>query len=399
MIKVIICGIGGRMGNTMYSLINSNPDFKLICGIDKMADLINLDVPVYPSFDKIEGRADVIIDFSKPEALDELLAYAVNTGTNLVIATTGHSAEQLESIRAASKKTGIFMASNMSLGINLLTGLAKDAAKFLGPDYEIEIIEQHHDKKVDSPSGTALSLAKAVQSVRDFPSPLVFGRHSSNQRRTKNEIGVHAVRGGTIIGKHDVMFIGTGEVITLKHEAEGKEVFAQGAVRAAKFMCGKPHGMYDMSSILGSLYAVTTVTSEKDVTLITLPCIGADSIIKLLSALSDKNVNLDMISQTPVTGCAFSLSFTLPDNDADKAFNCLKAMNLGYEAVRNTCKITSEGAGMAHTGGVAKDVFEQLAGIGAKVFAVTTSETKISCCIEGAKGDEAEKALKKRFNV
>lgn len=399
MINIIFCGIGGRIGHTMYTSLLRNSDFKLVCGIDKMANAAHFDIPVYNSFDGFTAKADVIIDFSKPEAVLEMLDYAVKTLTPVVIATTGHNEQQLGAIKSASEIIPVFMASNMSLGVNLLANLAKDAAKFLGNDYDVEIIEQHHNQKVDSPSGTALTLARAVSDVRDLDSEFVYGRHEANKKREKAEIGIHAVRGGAIVGKHDVMFIGSGEIITLSHEAMNKEVFVSGSLRAAAFIVDKPSGLYDMTYILGSLYAVTNVSVEKNITLITIPEISQNGFNELLTRLAVRSVNLDMISETLDAGDNVSVSFTLSDADAVTAYEELYRLNCTYFSKEGTAKITSEGAGMEHRSGVAKEVLKLVAESGARIYSVTTSETKISCAIDCAAAEVAEKKLKEFYKL
>ena len=276
MIKIAISGAGGRIGRTMYKSLIGSTEFEAVFGVDvNGAD--DLPYPVYKSFAASPLDADVVIDFSSPSALDDILAYAAEKKAKLVLATTGYTPEQEKRVEYAAGIVPVFRASNMSLGVNLLANLAKDAAKFLGEDYDIEIVETHHNHKLDSPSGTALTLANEINSVRDNSLAYTYGRHEAKHRRERNELGIHAVRGGTVVGKHEVMFLGTGEVITLKHESENKEVFVRGALRAAKFLMDKESGLYDMTSIIAQNYAVTSVTSETDVALVTLPRISFDT--------------------------------------------------------------------------------------------------------------------------
>lgn len=221
MIKLAISGAAGRIGRTIYKSLIGSEEFEPTFGVDVFA-ADDLPYPVYRSFADSPFDVDVVVDFSSPAALDDLLAYAFAKKAKLVIATTGFTPAQQRRIEAASKEIPVFQASNMSLGVNLLGSLAKDAAKFLGEDYDIEIVETHHNHKLDAPSGTALTLANEINSVRDGALVPTYGRHESKHRREKNEIGIHAVRGGTVVGKHEVMFLGTGEVITLAHESETK---------------------------------------------------------------------------------------------------------------------------------------------------------------------------------
>lgn len=397
MIKIAVSGAAGRIGKTIYTTLIGSDKFEIVFGVDARG-AGDLPYPVYRSFRDSLLDADVVVDFSVPEATGELLAYCKEHKCGAVIATTGHTPEQLEAIHAASEKIPVFMASNMSLGVNLLTALAKDAAKFLDDGYDIEIIETHHNHKLDSPSGTALTLAKAINDVRGDALNFVYGRHAAKQRRSPDEIGIHAVRGGTVVGKHEVLFLGSGEVIRLCHESENKEVFAVGALRAAEFILGKSKGFYDMTSILGSFHAVTSVSSESDVVLVTLPSVTFDDFLTLLGKLKRLHINLDMISQNYNADGTAAVSFTLGEADYRKAAHYISE-HTSANIVRDACKLTAEGAGMEHKSGVAADVLSLLGKKGAKVYAITTSETKISCCIDSASLATAEKALKSYYGI
>ena len=248
MIKILLVGACGKMGQNVAACVSEDKDTQIICGVDAFKK--ELSFPVLSDFNEINVKPDVIIDFSNVSALDGLLAYAVRVGVPCVLATTGYSPEQIEKIKEASKKIPVFFTANMSLGVNLICSLAKKAAAFLGSDFDIEVIEKHHNQKLDAPSGTALMLANAINDVFDDKYSYEYDRHSKRQKRSKTEIGIHAIRGGTIVGEHDVIFAGHDEVITLSHSAQSKEVFAAGAVKATKFIVGKPNGLYDMGDIL-----------------------------------------------------------------------------------------------------------------------------------------------------
>lgn len=248
MIRAILCGASGKMGGFVASAAENDNDLSIVAGVDKVNN--GEKFPVFSSFSDINFGADIIIDFSNVALLDSMLDYALSHNIPLVIATTGYSGEQTEKIKKASDKIPIFFTFNMSVGINLIAALAKKAASILGDGFDIEIIEQHHNQKIDAPSGTAIMLANAVNSVFNDSLYYEYDRHSVRRKRPKNEIGIHSVRGGTIVGKHDVIFAGHDEVITISHEAQSKEVFAVGAVRAAKFLYGKNPGLYDMNSMM-----------------------------------------------------------------------------------------------------------------------------------------------------
>lgn len=251
MTRIIITGANGKMGNVLQNIIANRDDCEIVAGVDlNTAD--NGVFPIYSSIAEVKEQADAVIDFSNPVLLEDLLAYSKSTGTPLVIATTGYSDEQKKMIEEASKECPIFFTYNMSMGINLLANLAKKAVEILGSDFDIEIVEKHHNQKIDAPSGTALMLADAICEVTPEPMKYEYDRHSKREKRTKNEIGLHAVRGGTIVGEHDIIFAGRDEIITLSHSARSKEIFAVGAVNAAVYMCGKNAGMYDMKELIDS---------------------------------------------------------------------------------------------------------------------------------------------------
>lgn len=249
MTKIILTGACGKMGRVIQSVADARKDCKIVAGVDKYNDG-SRPFPVYETIAEVKEKADVVIDFSNPSLLDDLLAYGESTDTALVIATTGFDECQKKKILDSPEKCPVFFTYNMSIGINLLANLAKKAVQVLGDDFDIEIVEQHHNQKIDAPSGTALMLADAIAEEIEKPMKYEYDRHSKREKRTKNEIGIHAIRGGTIVGEHEIIFAGRDENITLSHSARSKEVFAVGAVNAAVFMTGKSAGMYDMGELV-----------------------------------------------------------------------------------------------------------------------------------------------------
>lgn len=248
MTNIILCGANGKMGHVIQSVVNGRDDCKIVAGVDLNTD--SSAFPVYSSFDEIKENADVIIDFSNPALLDSLLAYSKQNKVSVVIATTGYDDTQKAEIENAAKETAVFFTYNMSMGINLLATLAKKATAVLGKEFDIEIVEKHHNQKIDAPSGTALMLADAICEEIDDNMKYEYDRHSKREKRSKNEIGIHSVRGGTIVGEHEIIFAGRDEIITLSHSARSKEIFAVGAVNAAVFMSGKDSGMYSMKDLI-----------------------------------------------------------------------------------------------------------------------------------------------------
>ncbi|MCI6559930.1 MAG: 4-hydroxy-tetrahydrodipicolinate reductase [Oscillospiraceae bacterium] len=249
MTKIVIFGANGKMGRTIYSCIKEREDFTVVGGVDLYTEQY-ADFPIVDSPAKLPEKPDVIIDYSNPASLDSILEYCLSTGVPVVLATTGYSDEQINKIRSASQQIPVFFTFNMSLGINLLVQLAKKAASVLGDQFDIEIVEKHHNQKIDAPSGTAIMLANAINETLDNSKHYVYDRHSQRKKREKSEIGMHSVRGGTIVGEHDVIFAGHDEVITLSHSASSKTVFAEGSINAAGYIKDKKPGLYDMSELV-----------------------------------------------------------------------------------------------------------------------------------------------------
>ena len=247
--QLIRSGCNGKMGHVISDIVMGRDDCTIVAGFDLNTQR-QYDYPVYTKPSEYTGSGDVIIDFSHPSLLTALLDYAEEKKIPIVLATTGYSKAQLEEIHAAAQRLPVFFSANMSLGINLMVELAKKAASVLGGSFDIEIIEKHHNQKIDAPSGTALMIADAVSGVLSEKPQYVYDRHSQRKKRDKNEIGIHAIRGGTIVGEHDIMFAGRDEILTISHTAMSKEVFASGAVNAAVFMCGKAPGLYNMKDMV-----------------------------------------------------------------------------------------------------------------------------------------------------
>ncbi len=249
MIRILLSGCGGRMGKVVAGLCKENECFEVVCGVDPA--MPECEFPVYPSFSEVKETPDVIIDFSFHTAVTALLSYAVEKKVPAVIATTAFTPEENAAILKAAETIPVFKSANMSIGVNLLCELAKKAAKFL-PDFDIEIVERHHNQKVDAPSGTALMIADEISSVMPEKMEYVYNRHDVTRKRAKNEIGIHAIRGGTIVGDHEVIFAGHQEVVTLSHSSYSREILANGALCAARFLAekGPGPGFYTMKDML-----------------------------------------------------------------------------------------------------------------------------------------------------
>lgn len=252
MLDILLCGCCGHMGKIVAECASEHSDeFAVAAGVD-VNDDGSRTFPVYRAIENVSAHADVIIDFSNPALLEGILAYSVKHKLPAVIATTGLSEEQKKLIRKTAETVPVFYTANMSLGVNVICELVKSAVSALGADFDIEIIEKHHRRKLDAPSGTALMLADAASEALGMKSELVYDRHSVRRARTPNEIGISSVRGGTIVGEHDVIFAGDDEIITISHSAGSRRVFASGALRAAEFISGKGNGLFDMSAMIKS---------------------------------------------------------------------------------------------------------------------------------------------------
>ena len=250
MTRIIMYGCNGRMGKVISSLIKEDVSAEIVAGIDVLGEQSN-SYPVYKTLAECPLEADALIEFSAPSALDDILTGAKKRNLPLVLCATGYSEEQLAKIKEASKEIAVLRSANMSLGVNLLLKLVQEAAKVLvAADFDMEIVEKHHNQKVDAPSGTALAFADAINEALHNEYFYRYDRSQSREKRGKKEIGISAVRGGTIVGEHEILFAGADEVVELKHTAYSKAIFGKGAVTAAKFLHGKEAGMYDMKDVI-----------------------------------------------------------------------------------------------------------------------------------------------------
>lgn len=249
MVNIFLNGCCGRMGKAIACLCKNNPDYKIVAGGD-IIENPDYDFPVYTSLNECTEDFDVIIDFSNAKAVPGVLEFALNRNKPFICCTTALSDETVSSILAASEKIAVFKSANMSLGINMMVELAKQATRILYPEFDIEIVEAHHNRKLDAPSGTAMMIADAINQEIPDSVDYVYDRHSVNKARSKNEIGISSIRGGNIVGEHSAMFISDEEILTISHSAQTRDVFAKGALTAAKFMAGKDKGYFTMSDVI-----------------------------------------------------------------------------------------------------------------------------------------------------
>ncbi len=249
MVKIFLNGCCGRMGKAIANLCCNNPDYKIVAGGDIIENK-NYDFPVYTSLSECTEVFDVIIDFSNAKAVPTILEFALSRKKPFICCTTALSDDTVSAILSASEKIAVFKSANMSLGINMMVELCKQATRILYPEFDIEIVEAHHNRKLDAPSGTAMMIASAIDQEISDNVEYVYDRHSVNKARSKNEIGISSIRGGNIVGEHSAMFISDEEILTISHSAQTRDVFAKGALTAAKFMAGKEKGYFTMSDVI-----------------------------------------------------------------------------------------------------------------------------------------------------
>lgn len=251
MTRIILCGCSGHMGHVVTEIVAADADTEIVAGIDP-AGAGDGSYPVFTEPGACDVAADALIDFSSPKALDVILSYCIEKQVPAILCTTGYTEAQMEQIRAAGEKVAVMKSANMSLGVNMLLKLLKEAAKTLAPaGFDIEIVEKHHNRKLDAPSGTALAMADSMNEALGNAYTYQYDRSQRREKRDPHEIGISAVRGGNIVGEHEVIFAGMDEIVEFKHTAYSRGIFAKGAVQAAKFLAGKPAGFYDMSDVIG----------------------------------------------------------------------------------------------------------------------------------------------------
>ncbi len=406
MIRILIFGCGGTMGRVLAETAAASDDIEIAAGVDPFADPSEFPFPVYGRIGDCGEIFDVIVDFSRPESLGSLLAGAIDKKVPVIIATTGHSEADKKSILEAAKSIPVFQTANMSLGINLMSDLLQTTAAVLGDRYDIEIIEKHHNRKKDAPSGTAYALADSINQAFMGSKRYVFGRHTSTDARSVSDIGIHAVRGGTIVGEHRVIFAGTDEIFELKHAAHSKRIFTAGALQAVRFIVKKSAGFYTMKEMIGEQSAVTHMYTSDEDALITISNLPYDpvKITAIFKSIGEKEINLDMISQTAPVNDKVHISFTLSRQDVSQTFALLEAFrtdlpHMQVDVISEVTKISVSGPGMDVQTGVAARVFEVMTRQNIGLKAVTTSETKISYVIPEADREAAISAIKAEFEI
>jgi 4-hydroxy-tetrahydrodipicolinate reductase len=406
MIRAIVHGCMGRMGRVVAATAAAASDIEVVAGIDIVRGEEKTDFPVFASLEECTVAAEVVMDFSSPKALSSLLKGVKEKKLALIIATTGHTDEDKARIAEASRSVPIFLSANMSLGVNLLSELAQKAASVLGESFDIEIVERHHNQKKDAPSGTALLLADSINEVFLKGKQYVYGRHGREELREPRHLGIHAVRGGTIVGEHDIVFAGMDELVELRHSAASRRIFALGALEAARYVLGKPPGLYSMKEMITAASAVTRLFVSNEEALVSLYRIPLDAkaITGIFESMGEANITVDLISQTAPVNGEVNISFTVFKKDIEKTTELLQGLQKTMEKLEirvadAITKIAVEGPGMETQSGVAARVFGALAEANIAIQTVTTSETKIALIIPRKDEGNAVAAIKTTFGL
>ena len=395
MTSIIINGACGKMGRVVTE-VAAAAGISVVAGVDRYAAGARAYYPLYENIGDCTLSADVVVDFSRPDALPDLLNYCIAHKMGLVLATTGYTAEDLAAIAAAAEIIPIFKTANMSVGVNIMLDLVRKAALSL-PEYDIEIVEKHHNAKVDAPSGTALLIADAMKEVCLSDKKYVFGRTPDSGRRQRSEIGIHAVRGGTVTGEHEVYFFGNDEVVTITHQAASRKIFAIGAIKAAEYLQGKKPGLYDMQDVLLAHSGVTNLYVDRSQTVFTLRGLTLSQPARVFEALAGADVSVDMISQTMPAMGKIDLSVTLDTVNVEKALAVLSNLALVPEQDSDVAKVVIEGSGMERQTGIAAGVFAALESADVYPSLISTSETKIGLIVNAADADKAAAAIREKY--
>jgi len=403
MIRILINGICGQMGKAIFEAAkNQSGLYSVVGGVDRMPT-DGIGVPVYTDCRDVKEDFDVLIDFSIPAALPDTLRLAQRRGTPIVVGTTALAEKHLRLLEGAAKLIPVFQTGNMSLGVNLQMELIKHAKATLGEGFDVEIVERHHRRKIDAPSGTALMLAKCIQDETATGADLVFGRHETDRRRSDEEIGIHSIRGGTIVGEHEVHFYGRDEVVEINHRAYSKQVFAVGALRAASFLLNKPNGLYNMQNIVNESNVASHVTVMEDQAIINISGLPSDGVLvkNILGLIAKKDVFVDMISMMLPGGTSANLGISVQQKQLADAINTLIPLRAeyGFELFTETgiTKIVVEGPGMALRSGVAAELLGILHEASIPIRLITTSETKIEVCVNAARATRAVAEIRERL--
>lgn len=403
MIRILLNGIGGQMGRaTLEAARNQSGLYCVVAGRGRRA----AERRRHPGIRRVRpGEGSVRRDHRlfRARGACRRAAPCARAAYARGHRTTGLTERHRQLIADAAAQVPIFQTGNLSLGVNLQMALIREARATLGAGFDVEIIERHHRRKIDAPSGTALMLAGCIEEESTAETELVFGRHETNRRRTDGEIGIHSVRGGTIVGEHEVLFLGRDEVLEINHRAYSKQVFATGALRAAAYLLQKQHGLYSMQDIVTEGNVASHVTALEDQAILNLSGLPADGrlVRRILALVAERGVVVDMISLSLPGGAAACLGFTVPQAQLSDALNALLPLSgsVPFELFTEggMTKLVIEGPGMALRTGVAAEVLGVLEDAGIAVRLITTSETKIELCVGAAQAARAAAELQQHI--
>ena len=406
MIRLIVHGSSGRMGMVITQAVEHAEDFEIAAGIDPKGPTGEETFPVFTCLKECDIEADVLVDFSSPESTESLADVLVAKNIPSVIATTGLSEEAESKLTSVATKVPLLRAANMSVGVNLVKNLIFKTAMVLGAGFDVEIIERHHNQKKDAPSGTARLLANAVNKARNQSMNYVYGRKGFIGVRDENELGIHAVRAGTIVGEHEVLFAGKDEAVEVSHRAYSRLVFAEGALAAARYLVDKTPGYYTMDDLVAEQTVVTNIYSTKDEALVEITGIPSkmENLAAVFNEFAKENLNIDMISQGLGASNTWDLSFTVECAITERVESCINQITSSMDGVsalmeKDIAKVTVEGLGMETQSGVAFRVFRCMADAHIAIKAITTSETKISFVIADTDLDKTTAVIRKEFGL
>ena len=398
MTRIVIVGICGQMGHALKNAVADSKEFTIAAGVDRLADAA-FACPIYGTLDEVTEDFDVIIDFSVPTVLEDELRYVREHHKPAVICTTGLTDEHYALLRETAETVPVFNSGNMSLGVNLQLQLLRTASAALGADFDVEIVERHHRRKVDAPSGTALMLANAVNSQRENALEYKYGRDEKNRRRPDNELGFHSVRGGTIVGEHEVSFIGQDEILEITHKAFSKRVFAEGALRAAAYLTTKQNGLYDMEMMFAEQNAAEPAAEPKDVTeqpaaLLTVSTPAEESALLAYAGelLAKASVTAAATAYLPLTERA-GFTMALQPSDLGSALEALQELQAAHE----TLDVQVQGGAVLLRTAVVTDagtVLAQLLKVDVVPQLCVTDADKISLCVKNSEKPRAVEVLK-----
>ena len=392
MIDVLLTGALGVMGGMVRDAISQTQDLRIIAGVD-IAPNDSLPFPVYPSLDAVREAPQVVLDFSHFSALSSILDYCLERQLPVVICATGHTMEQRREIQRAAERIPVFFSANMSLGVNLIKHLSQEAASLLEPAYDIEILEKHHNRKIDAPSGTANMLAEAINEAVAQPKSFVYERHSKREPRKKTDLGIHSIRGGTTVGEHSVLFYGEDEVVELTHIANSRRIFATGAVSALRYIAEKGPGLYSMDNLFAEDQAVTDIRSLSHQTLFNLAGkLSPDAFLEIFAAIAQEGIPVDVITYS-FSGVISHLTLSV-DNAHSAVVTAaispiLDRHGLSMDLMADLSKITIRGPGMEFEAGVGARLFRPLIQAGIPPLSVATSEEKIVLLVPGKMEEQA----------